>query len=399
MAEKKIRELKDTARRVFLDSSSPSIATVVRTTVIVLLILSLWGFLGSVLISVTKLAFLIVLAVFLAYLLNPLVHIIRRPFQERHLEKFMPRGLAIVIAYLLVFVVLGLAITAIAPRIAEQARQLASNVPTYTASIQTWVKDVSNRYERYKIPEQIQEEVNVKISSVLGEIGTSLTAFVGELLLNIVTYLPWLILIPIFSFFFLKDANMFRVSLLRLFPGGTWRFRAESFLNDVNNTLAAYTKAQIISCFLIGTICTIGFYLLDLNYALLLGILAGILEFIPLIGPLTIAITAITIGAFYSTSQAVYVAIFLIVLRLLQDYVFYPRIVREGIHLHPMAIILSVLAGEQIAGITGVFLSIPVIALATVLLKHIREHRGSKGIVADIIEEVNGGDEAEPLAE
>jgi predicted PurR-regulated permease PerM len=69
----------------------------------------------------------------------------------------------------------------------------------------------------------------------------------------------------------------------------------------------------------------------------------------------------------------------------LQDYVFYPRIIREGVHLHPLAIILSVLAGEQVAGIPGVFLSIPVMALLTVVYKHVLEHSGSKGIVANIL--------------
>lgn len=149
---------------------------------------------------------------------------------------------------------------------------------------------------------------------------------------------------------------------------------------------------------MIGSVCFLGFYILNLNYALLLGIMAGILEFIPLVGPLIVALTAITIGAFYSPWQALYVAVFLFVLRMLQDYVFYPRIVREGIHLHPLAIILSVLAGEQIGGITGVFLSIPVVALVTVLLKHIREHRGSKGLVADLLVEEKEKDLGEKLA-
>jgi predicted PurR-regulated permease PerM len=154
-------------------------------------------------------------------------------------------------------------------------------------------------------------------------------------------------------------------------------------LNDVNHTLAAYTRAQLISCFLIGSVCTIGFYLFSLDYALLLGIMAGVLEFIPLIGPLTVGITAtIVAGVSESPRTGIYVAIFLIVLRIFHDYVSYPRIVREGIHLHPLAIILSVLAGEQIAGIAGVFLSIPLVALATVLYKHILEHSGSRGLFA-----------------
>lgn len=386
MAENNIRELKQTARRVFLDPSSPSVSSIIRITVIVLLIISAWGFIQGTFLLLTKLVVLLILAIFFAYLMNPLVTLIRTPFKNRHLEKFMPRSLAIVIAYCWVFIGLGISISYLAPRIADQTRQLASNVPAYTASVQTWVKGISNRFESYKVPEQIQEEVNNKIASFLGELGSVATTFVGELLLTIATYLPWLILLPVLSFFFLKDVNLFRVSLLRLFPSGMWRARAESFLDDVNTTLAAYTRAQLISCFLIGSICTLGFYLLGVNYALLLGILAGILEFIPLIGPLVVALTAITISAFYSPWQALYVGIFLLVLRICQDYVFYPRIVREGIHLHPLAIILSVLAGEQIAGIMGVFLSIPAVALITVLVKHIREHRGSKGLVADLLE-------------
>jgi predicted PurR-regulated permease PerM len=120
-----------------------------------------------------------------------------------------------------------------------------------------------------------------------------------------------------------------------------------------------------------------------LNYAILLGILAGIFEFIPLIGPLTVAIIVVLTASFSDNPwDALYAAIFLIVLRIAQDYVIYPRIVREGIHLHPLAIILSVLMGEQIAGIAGVFISIPVVALLTVLYKHILEHSGNTGMLA-----------------
>ena len=198
--------------------------------------------------------------------------------------------------------------------------------------------------------------------------------------------MPWLVLIPILAFFFLKDVNLFRLSILRVFPSGNWRARVESIIHDVNKTLAAYVRAQLISCILIGFLCTVAFYILGLNYALLLGILAAAFEFIPLIGPLTIGITAVTVaGVSHSAAPAASVAIFLIILRILQDYVFYPRIIRGGIHLHPLAIILSVLAGEEVAGIPGVFLSVPIIALLTVLYRHIIEHSGSRGIVANIL--------------
>jgi Predicted permease len=155
---------------------------------------------------------------------------------------------------------------------------------------------------------------------------------------------------------------------------------------DINNTLKAYTRAQLISCVMIGFICTIGFYLIGNDYALLLGILAALLELIPLLGPLTIAIIATTVSGLESGWEAMWTVIFLGVLRILQDYVIYPRIIREGIHLHPLAVILSVLAGEQVAGIPGVFIAIPLVALLTVLYKHLLEHTASRGLFTGLLE-------------
>ncbi len=370
-----------TADIVILDPSTPSVRSIVRVVLITLIILFVAGFVQSILSSLTHLFFLIVLSVFFAYLIEPLVQMIRRPFEEANRDKYIPRPLAIATAFLIVFSVLGGAIALLTPLVVEQARQLTINLPTYAASIQGQFRDISTRYERYQIPEAVQEQINEKASGVVGAIGTQISDF----LIALVSYLPWLILVPILAFFFLKDANLFRVSILRIFPSGDWRARIESVIHDVNRTLAAYARAQLISCVLIGTICTVGFYLLGVNYALLLGVIAGALEFIPIIGPLTIGITTIMVASLESTSEAIYVAVFLVVLRILQDYVFYPRIVREGIHLHPLAIILSVLAGEQVAGIPGVFLSIPVMALLTVVYKHILEHSGSKGIVQNIL--------------
>ena len=399
MAEKKIseekqsepieilREKRQIVHRVYLDPSTPSVRSIVRVVLITLVLLFIMGFVTSLLVSLTHLFFLIVLSVFFAYLIDPLVKLIRRPFKERQLEKLMPRPAAIFIAYLIVFSILGLAIASLAPRVIEQSKEFAANLPDYATSIQKSFSEIGTRYQ-YQIPQPIQDDITAKISTMIGDLGTFITSFVfGSLLVTIILYLPWLVLVPVLAFFFLKDVNLFRVAFLRVFPSGRWRGRAEAVLSDVNKTLAAYTRAQLISCLIIGVICTAGFYIIGLKYALLFGILAGVLEFIPLIGPLTMAIIAITVSAFSDNPwKALYVAIFLIVLRILQDYIFYPRIVREGIHLHPLAIILSVLAGEQIAGIPGVFLSIPLVALLTVLYKHILEHSGSTGFFSGWLE-------------
>ncbi|HQZ95454.1 MAG TPA: AI-2E family transporter [Pyrinomonadaceae bacterium] len=368
-----------------LDPSSPSIRSIARVVVVTLLILFVAGSVQTIISSVASLFFLIILSVFFAYLIDPLVKLIRKPFKVRNLEKWMPRSFAIVLAYILVFTVVGITISNIAPKAVEQAKEFGTNVPGYAQSLRTRVNELNQRFDRLRIPDEVQAELSKKVS----DLGGAITASVGGTVLMSVTYLPWILLVPILAFFFLKDVNQFRLAVLRMFPAGRWRYRAEAVMADVNTTLAAYTRAQLISCVIIAVICTAGFYVLGLKYALLLGILAGIFEFVPLLGPVTIGLIVTTTAAASDDPwKALYVAIFLIVLRIIHDYVTYPRIVRGGIHLHPLAIILSVLAGEQVAGIPGVFLSIPLVAVATVFYRHILEHQGRRGIVSDWIEEV-----------
>lgn len=388
-SEKDRRVKKKPDRRVIVIPSNPSTRSVIRVISVSLLILFLLILLILILYQLSFLLFLIVLSIFFAYLLEPLVKLIRRPFKVRNLDSFMPRPLAIVISYLIVFSVLGVAIAYLAPQIAAQIRDFADNLPNYANMFQERITALNNRYEQLMITKEVQDRINKNIGSFVEYTTVTLTAFLGVFAVNAITYFPWILLIPILAFFFLKDAFLYRTMFLNLFPSGRWRARGESLLNDVNSTLAAYTRAQLISCILIGAICTLGFTLIGLDYALLLGILAGIFEFVPLLGPITIGIIAIFVGLFSDNPWlALWTASFLIILRLTHDYVTYPRIVRDGIHLHPFAVILSVLAGEQIAGIPGVFLSIPIVATVTVLYKHILAHSGRTGLFTPIINTV-----------
>lgn len=394
--KKKVRKARKNPRRVFIDLSTISSWTIVRVVLLAFVIWSLGGFVTKILYSLTFLFFLIVLAIFLAYLLDPFVKIIRRPFKDRNLEYWMPRSLAIGITYILVFTIFGTAIANLAPVLTTQATEFATNLPNYAGFVQEQITALNNRFDQLMISQQMQLQLNEQIELLIGNLGRLITSFAGIFVLNLAIYLPWMIVVPILAFFFLKDVNLYTQLFLRFFPSGRWRARADSFIKDVNKTLAAYARAQIISCFLIGTICTIIFYSLGLDYALLLGILAGVFEFVPLLGPLTLGILAILVGAFSENPwQALYVAVLLGTLRIIHDYFTYPRIVREGIHLHPLAVILSVLAGEQVAGIPGVFLSIPIVALLTVLYKHFRAHTGGSGMFSKWFESEKRSAEAE----
>jgi predicted PurR-regulated permease PerM len=202
-----------------------------------------------------------------------------------------------------------------------------------------------------------------------------------------VVFIPWLVLIPILSFFMLKDAESFRRSALQMLPKGRWRWRGDEFFQDVNSTLAAYTRAQLTACLFIGSVCAAGFAVIGLPSPLVLGLIAGLFEFVPLVGPLLIAILAALVALLHSgLAAALAVLVFLAVLRVVQDYIIYPRLIGHGIHLHALAVIIAILSGAELAGVAGIFLAIPVVALVTVTYRHWLEHRGGEGL-ADLLED------------
>jgi predicted PurR-regulated permease PerM len=125
-----------------------------------------------------------------------------------------------------------------------------------------------------------------------------------------------------------------------------------------------------------------------------MGVLAGFFEFVPLVGPVTIAIMATLLATFHAGPfNAFLVLLFLGILRIAQDYAIYPRLIGQGIHLHPLAVIFAILAGERLAGVAGIFLAIPVVAILTVSYRHWMEHRGSEGI-ADLLEPTSTAESA-----
>ena len=206
------------------------------------------------------------------------------------------------------------------------------------------------------------------------------TALAG--LVTLLGYLPWLVLVPILAFFLLKDADSFRRAALLMVPRGRLRWRVDDLLRDVNRVLAAYVRAQLLACLLVGVVCTIGFIVINVPYALVLGLLAGLLEFIPLVGPLVIAGIAVLVASFHSLALAFGVLLFLGVLRLAQDYVVYPRLIGHGVRLHPLAVILAILCGAELGGVAGIFLAIPAVAVLSVGYQHWLAHRAAS--MADV---------------
>jgi len=355
------------------------------TTVIVRVIFLLAGLLivSWLLYEIRTLLLLLILAIFFCYLIAPIVHLFEQPLYIGNREIRLPRTIALVLVYLLIGTALFVGFRLIWPPMSEQISELAKNMPKYVESAKNTTNNVingANSWMRHlKLPQESRDYLLDHIKDLAGSALPWFESLVGGLV-GLVPYLTWLILVPILSFFLLKDAVSFEQNLIALLPSERLQKRVHWLLMDVSRTLAAYIRAQITSCLVVGTVVMIGLSLIGAPYPIVLGAIAGLLEFIPLIGPLISAsiIFGLTLTVGFKT--ALIVALFLAILRMLQDYFIYPRIVGRGIKMHPLVVIVAILAGAEIGGLIGIFLSIPVVGLVIVFYNHYLAFRGIQNL-------------------
>jgi predicted PurR-regulated permease PerM len=318
---------------------------------------------------------LLSLSILFSYMLAPVVAFFRRPTRLFG-GRALPLSGAIWAAYLLLFVVLATAAWLVWPVLNTQLAELRGQVPAYVARIQegwkSW-KAGQTRMMPRGARAVVEGFVDQASTGALDYVRKDLLPRVGAWLLN----LPWLILVPIFAFFFLKDAEVFRQRALRLFLERRLRWRGDLFFEEVSRTLAAYIRALLAGCIVVATICTLGFLAFGIPYPLLFGVAAGLLEFLPLVGPFLIAVVAVGVAGLQSLSKAILVAGFLLLVRIAEDYLIYPRLVGRELPLHPMAVILAILCGAEIGGVAGVFLAVPTLAIVTVAFRHWRAHQNA----------------------
>jgi len=315
-----------------------------------------------------RVVLVLLMAMFFAYVIAPLVGIAERPLRAVRMSRRLSRGVAIGLVYMAISAVTWASAAMLLPTASQQVGEAVSQAPGYAQALRTWQLGWSRSYARLQLPAEVRRRIDQSLldagDRVVERLRESVVAGVG-----ILSYLPWLVLIPVLSFFLLKDAESLRQAVLNALPQ---RFRGRGYrlFEELNTTLAAYIRAQLVACVLVGTTCGLGFAALGLPYAVLLGVLAGVLEFIPLVGPLAMAVIAGTIAALHAPMLALWSSGFLAVVRVVEDYVVYPRLMGHGVRLHPLAVILAVLAGLELGGVAGIFLAIPAVAALSVAWRH-----------------------------
>ena len=308
----------------------------------------------------TLIAFLF--AIFFAYLVSPMVS---------HLERVLRgRGRAIAVIYLLLFALVVIFFVVVGPRVTREGGRLGQTLPTILSDVSTG-----------KIAQKLQADRGwsstsaVLVQSFLASHSQEITEFAQRVGLRIadVAKQAWLFLIvPILSIFFLRDGRSFSDFLLSTVQSRPQREFLENVLNDLNQMLAHFIRAQLTLAALTLVTYSIFLGVMRVQYALVLGVLGGMLEFVPVVGPLAAALVIVSVSLLLGYPHWVVLLVFLGIWRLVQDYVSSPRIMGKSMELHPLAAIFGVMAGGEVAGILGIYLSIPVMASLRIVFRRWR---------------------------
>jgi predicted PurR-regulated permease PerM len=310
--------------------------------------------------------FIFILALLFAYLLSPLVNLI-----DRFLPGNRSRTIALALAYAIFVAAMVLIGIQIGSRVVEQANSLKKTFPDRVAG---WQPPAGS------FQAQVADKVRAEAARWSNDLVSELPQF-GMRFLAMARNLAYIVIIPILGFFFLKDGGLIRQHILDLVEEGPRRALLDDILADTHLLLAHYMRAMVLLSLGTFTVYSIVFSIMGIPYAILLGLLGGLMEFIPTIGPVVAGLTILLV-AVVSGGPILAVVIFVLCYRVLMDYGAAPRLMGRGVELHPLLLLFGVFAGAEAAGVAGAFLSVPVLALVRILYRRIRKARLSGRLVS-----------------
>jgi predicted PurR-regulated permease PerM len=333
----------------------PRTLRVVWTVLVVIGVLALLYLLRTVLL-------VLVFGVVFAYLIFPLVKL-----AERALPRSGRRSIAIGVVYLVLVAALSTVVALVGPPLGRELAALGQKFPDISAQIKSG-QVISSIFPRWGGAAVLDDQVRAHLPQALEYAQHALAGALGWL------SGAWVvIMVPVFAFFFLQDAERITRAVTGAIDeqGGPRRL-SEAIARDLHTMLGEYVRALVLLCALTFVVWTTLFLIAGVPYALVLAAIGGTLEFLPVVGPAIAGITVVSVALFSGFAHPWLLALFIVLWRLIQDYVSSPLIMGRGVELHPGLVIFGVLAGGELAGVAGMFLSVPVIAGLRVIWRHLR---------------------------
>ncbi len=288
----------------------------------------------------------ILLELFVALLIMTILD----PFVGKLMKLRIPRGISVLIAYVLVFGVLGTAIGFLIPPLVDQTANFVITLPAY----------LSNIGVAQNISQELINEFLIRLGSIPGEI----IKFTLSIFSNVIAVLTVLV----FAFYLLLTRNKLD-DQLGFFFGEEKRRDIGRIIDTLEAKLGGWARGELALMFLVGLATFIGLSLMKIPFALPLSILAGLLEIVPYLGPVFAAIPSVLIGFGISPVAGFGVAALAFLIQQIENYVFVPKVMEKSAGVSPVVTLLSLAIGARIAGVVGMIISVPSVITLQILIK------------------------------
>ena len=302
-----------------------------------------------------------ILGAAIAYLANPLV----RKLEERQ----VPRSAAIVLVYLGFAVVVSVLFYAFVPSLIAELNQVLARLPRETNKIEDLTRGAVGDLKRLPLPVNLQEAINNMIQrseQLIQQFARQLVDF----LVGIFSKLVWFSLAPVLAYYILLDWDAIGQRWLAAVPE-SFRPAFVLLVQEIDGVLTGFVLGRLIISLVVGALITIGLVLLDVQFAVLLGLIAGIFDLIPYLGPILGGIPAVMLAFLKSPWKALWVAFLFAAVNQLEAVILSPRIVGVRVGLHPVVTIFALMAGGNLFGVGGILLAVPAAATLRVVLAFI----------------------------
>lgn len=330
-------------------------------------------------IRITPMSFLlgagvVLLAVFIAIIATRIVSVLVllflgillaesiRPIANKLQTWKIPRGAAVLIVYLLLALVLtGLGLILVPPLVVQ-----VRAVDNISSDVIDWVQET--------IPPLYQISVNLGFDDQVRELGstltTTITQFIGALAVvpfQILGFLFGIVSVLVIGFFWMSATEKFDRSVIALLPPKR-AAEIRSLAAELSQRAGGWVRGQVILMVFIGTVTFVGLFVLDVPYPVALATWASLMEIIPIIGPFLGAIPAILVAFTVSPWIALATAILYVIVQQLENNILVPKIMERAVGLHPILVMVGVLAGGVLYGILGIVIAVPLMAAMQVLV-------------------------------
>lgn len=291
------------------------------------------------------------------------------PFVNWLMRFKLSRTAATVIVFVVLMVGIGIPMVNVIPNLSMEARELQYSIPQVERFLITQF-DVIREFVKAKTGHELAEGY---IFQALSQIETWTGDFVVKVPNYLATLFEWIFLVPFFTFFIIRDSDSFKKTLLSFTPNSIFE-RFYYVMHVFNRQLGDYFFAKFVEAVIVGGIITAGLLIMGINYAIVLGFVAGLTNIVPYVGPLLGVIPAfvLVMSEYGLTSQTMAAVLILYTVANVVDIFFvFPFLVSKIVNLHPMIVAISVIVGSHYMGITGMVISIPVVAAIKLIITEI----------------------------